>query len=103
MKIVKRSSYIPFSRIGDRTQIMMIGEEKTMILNEKAKKALKATEVEKIKEVKIVGAAPDGKGKTFYIGTDGENYFLFTGKACEDPNIYLTTYDGLWDDLEIEY
>ena len=76
-----------------------------MIINENSKgivkKAVTDTKAEKIKEIKIVGATTgiNNDGKTYYVATDDENYYLFIGKSCDDPNRYLANYDELWDDI----
>ena len=78
-----------------------------MTINENGKGTVKKatdTKAEKIKEIKIIGATTgiNNDGKTYYVATDNENYYLFIGKACDDPNRYLeTNYDGLWDDIPL--
>ena len=73
----------------------------TILESTHTKKVNQVAKADKIKAIKIVGAVLNlnNDGRTYYVGTDDENYFLFVGKQCDNPNNYLTAYDEMWDDL----
>ena len=60
--------------------------------------------VEGLKEIKIVGISRNYNrdGKDYYIGYDGNRFFLFTGnptaKPSEDPVMSPEEYAHMWDE-----
>ena len=57
-------------------------------------------EVAKTKDIKILGTVQNliNDGKTYFVGSDGDSYYLFIGRQCDNPNDFFTNYD-MWDDV----
>ena len=66
---------------------MVIHETTT---SSKNKANTKPNNTDKTRDLKLLGIVSDlnNDGKQYYVATDNENYFLFVGRQCINPNSF---------------
>lgn len=65
---------------------MVISDTNNFSIN----KIAEQNNTEKTRDIKILGIVSDlnNDGKQYYVATDNENYYLFVGQQCINPNLF---------------
>ena len=77
---------------------MVISDTNNFSIN----KIAEQNNTEKTQDIKIPGIVSNlnNDGKQYYVATDNENYYLFAGQQCINPNLFYD-FDTMWDDYNM--